>query len=39
MCRSIGQNGSSLVTSGQGLLTHCNAGGLATADYGIGRWP
>ena len=34
MCRSIGQNGSSLVTSGQGLLTHCNAGGLATADYG-----
>jgi methylthioribose-1-phosphate isomerase len=34
MCRSIGQHGSSLVSSGQGVLTHCNAGGLATADYG-----
>jgi methylthioribose-1-phosphate isomerase len=34
MCRSIGQHGSSLLSSGQGVLTHCNAGGLATADYG-----
>lgn len=34
MCRSIGRFGAELVTSGQGILTHCNAGGLATADYG-----
>ena len=23
-----------LLADGQGVLTHCNAGGLATADYG-----
>jgi methylthioribose-1-phosphate isomerase len=34
MCRAIGRHGSDLITSGQGILTHCNAGGLATADYG-----
>ena len=34
MCRSIGRFGAELVTSGNGILTHCNAGGLATADYG-----
>ena len=34
MCRSIGQHGSALVSDGMGILTHCNAGGLATADYG-----
>lgn len=34
MCRSIGRHGAALVASGQGILTHCNAGGLATADYG-----
>ncbi|HWE36851.1 MAG TPA: S-methyl-5-thioribose-1-phosphate isomerase, partial [Isosphaeraceae bacterium] len=34
MCRAIGAHGSSLVVPGQGILTHCNAGGLATADYG-----
>ncbi len=34
MCRAIGQNGRSLVTDGAGVLTHCNAGGLATAEYG-----
>ena len=34
MCRSIGQHGSALVSPGYGILTHCNAGGLATADYG-----
>jgi methylthioribose-1-phosphate isomerase len=34
MCRSIGRHGATLVGSGQGILTHCNAGGLATADYG-----
>ena len=34
MCRAIGQHGAALLTDGQGVLTHCNAGGLATADYG-----
>lgn len=34
MCRAIGQAGASLIGEGQGVLTHCNAGGLATADYG-----
>ena len=34
MCRAIGQVGADLIQSGQGILTHCNAGGLATADYG-----
>jgi methylthioribose-1-phosphate isomerase len=34
MCRAIGAAGASLITDGQGVLTHCNAGGLATADYG-----
>ena len=34
MCRSIGRFGAPLIGPGQGVLTHCNAGGLATADYG-----
>ena len=34
MCRAIGAYGAELVGPGQGILTHCNAGGLATADYG-----
>jgi methylthioribose-1-phosphate isomerase len=34
MCRAIGRWGASLVDDGRGVLTHCNAGGLATADYG-----
>lgn len=34
ICRDIGRWGASLLSSGQGVLTHCNAGGLATADYG-----
>ena len=34
MCRAIGRFGAELVTAGQGVLTHCNAGGLATSDYG-----
>jgi methylthioribose-1-phosphate isomerase len=33
-CRAIGTAGAALVGQGQGVLTHCNAGGLATADYG-----
>src|SRR5690349_1108907 len=34
MCRAIGLAGAALIGDGQGVLTHCNAGGLATADYG-----
>jgi len=33
-CRAIGRHGAELVKDGDGILTHCNAGGLATADYG-----
>jgi len=34
MCRDIGRFGAALLADGQGVLTHCNAGGLATSDYG-----
>jgi len=34
MCRAIGRHGAALLRDGQGVLTHCNAGGLATSDYG-----
>ena len=34
MCRRIGQNGASLVPDEAVVLTHCNAGALATAGYG-----
>jgi methylthioribose-1-phosphate isomerase len=34
VCRAIGRHGAKLLQDGQGVLTHCNAGGLATADYG-----
>ena len=34
MCYSIGRFGAQLLADGQGVLTHCNAGGLATAEYG-----
>ncbi len=33
-CRAIGRHGAPLIEPGDGVLTHCNAGGLATADYG-----
>lgn len=33
-CRMMARNGASLVKNGDTILTHCNAGGLATADYG-----
>ncbi len=32
--RRIGKNGASLINDGETILTHCNAGALATADYG-----
>jgi methylthioribose-1-phosphate isomerase len=34
LCRRIGQNGAVLIKDGDAVLTHCNAGGLATAGYG-----
>ena len=34
MCRAIGEHGAKLLADGQGVLTHCNAGGLATGGYG-----
>lgn len=33
-CKAIGRHGAALVPDGLGILTHCNAGGLATAGYG-----
>jgi methylthioribose-1-phosphate isomerase len=34
MSRAIGRHGATLLSDGQGVLTHCNAGGLATSEYG-----
>ena len=33
-CYKIGKNGAHLVKEGMNILTHCNAGGLATSGYG-----
>ena len=33
-CRALGMNGAALVPVGARILTHCNAGALATAGYG-----
>jgi len=34
MCRRIGENGQKFIREGMGILTHCNAGALATAGQG-----
>lgn len=34
LCRAIGRHGAPLVPDGKTVLTHCNAGALATAGYG-----
>ncbi len=34
ICRSIGKYGAELIKDDDTILTHCNAGGLATAEYG-----
>lgn len=39
VCRKIGENGLSLVKKGDGILTHCNAGQLATIKYGTATAP
>jgi S-methyl-5-thioribose-1-phosphate isomerase len=38
-CRRIGINGGSVIGDGDVLLTHCNAGALATVDYGTALAP
>lgn len=38
-CRAIGENGLSLLDRGWGILTHCNAGWLATSRYGTALAP
>ena len=39
VCRSIGEHAITLMRDGMGLLTHCNAGGIATARYGTALAP
>ena len=39
MCRAIGENALTLFHDGMTVLTHCNAGGLATAMYGTALAP
>jgi len=39
MCRAIGEHGVSLLQDGQTILTHCNAGGLATSEFGTALAP
>lgn len=39
VCKTIGEFGLSLVKPGDGILTHCNAGQLATSKYGTATAP
>ena len=39
MCKAISEFGLSLVKDGDGILTHCNAGPLATSRYGTALGP
>ena len=39
MCLRIAEHGLSLVRAGDGILTHCNAGPLATSKYGTALGP
>ncbi len=34
ICRKIGENGEAFLEEGSCVITHCNAGGLATGDFG-----
>ena len=38
-CRALGENGVGLIKDGYGILTHCNAGRLATVRYGTATSP
>jgi methylthioribose-1-phosphate isomerase len=39
MCRAIGEHGAALIQPGDAVLTHCNAGALATAGIGTATAP
>jgi methylthioribose-1-phosphate isomerase len=39
MCRAIGEHGFRLIDGKKTILTHCNAGGLATSEYGTALAP
>lgn len=39
VCKSIGEYGLTLIKDGDGILTHCNAGQLATVKYGTALAP
>ena len=39
VCKSIGEYGLQLIKDGDGILTHCNAGQLATSRYGTALAP
>ena len=39
MCRAIGRHGAELLADGATVLTHCNAGSLATSEYGTALAP
>ena len=39
MCRAISEHGLTLIKDGDGVLTHCNAGPLATSRYGTALGP
>lgn len=39
MCRQIGEYGLTVIKDGDGILTHCNAGQLATSKYGTALAP
>ena len=38
-CKKIGENGEKIIKDGMNILTHCNAGALATVDYGTALAP
>ncbi len=38
-CKKIGEHGNELIKNGHNILTHCNAGALATVDYGTALAP
>jgi S-methyl-5-thioribose-1-phosphate isomerase len=38
-CRRVGEHGAALIQAGARVLTHCNAGWLATVDYGTALAP
>jgi translation initiation factor eIF-2B subunit alpha/methylthioribose-1-phosphate isomerase len=39
VCKKIGEYGNKLIKNGNKILTHCNAGALATVDYGTALAP